>query len=560
MYSYEGNISSDFFSLLLEHRKQYESDRDFYIKLQRDNEKMYQKSYARSEYQIRKNLASSTNLIFSSIENAVATANENFPSPNILPRSEAVEDSAAVLSKIIPVILDLSDFKRIYKANMRTKAKFGTAVYFISADETNESIRINRLNFTDVFCDCHVDNVQDSKFLFIESAVDNDILKKQFPHLASLFEGDAEVTSLGSTESFCVKNSSIITDAYYKLDGKLHLIEYINDEIIFATEDLPGYENGLYDHGLYPVVFDRQFPIAETPFGFGFIDIAKSTQITIDKLDDAILKNLMINSNPRFLSPRNGGIDMSEFLDSSKNVVHYDGDFEGIKAIQGVLINGTYLAQRDTKKDELKELCSNRDFQQGDTNSGVQAASAILALQQAGEKRARLMSDDSYDSFKDIIFQVIELMRQFFNSSHSFRITNEKGKRDFIDFDKSMLFDGSKPALFDIEIVAQKENPYSREMFNNTILSFWNSGMLNPANFDAAKIAVGMMQFDGKEQLLSELEDAYDSYMKKQSEAAAMQQPAQAPADASSLEASVPASDDPGASGSSQDFIKIPLG
>ena len=63
-----------------------------------------------------------------------------------------------------------------------------------------------------------------------------------------------------------------------------------------------------------------------------------------------------------------------------------------------------------------------------------------------------------------------------------------------------------------------------------------------------------------KEQLLSDLEDAYDSYMEKRSKAAAMQQPVQTPAETSSGEAPGSTFGSPGGAVPSQDFIEIPLG
>ena len=46
---------------------------------------------------------------------------------------------------------------------------------------------------------------------------------------------------------------------------------------------------GLYDHGLYPFVFDSMFRVKGSPCGFGYIDLAKSAQEYIDFITKAPL-------------------------------------------------------------------------------------------------------------------------------------------------------------------------------------------------------------------------------------------------------------------------------
>ena len=116
--------------------------------------------------------------------------------------------------------------------------------------------------------------------------------------------------------------------------------------VLAATEDMEGYENGLYSHGRYPIVFDTLYPCEHSPFGFGMIDVGKSTQIAIDKLDNAITENIMCAAKPRYLSKRNGGINEEEFTDVSRSIVHYEGDTDSLRAIDHSAINEYYLAQR----------------------------------------------------------------------------------------------------------------------------------------------------------------------------------------------------------------------
>lgn len=509
---YNGKIPKELRDEALAAFNTYKGDKEQLISLLKDNEKYYRDSYTKTVPLLKEKMNCNTPFIFSGIENATADASENFPSPNIIERTPEGSKAAEALSKIIPVQLDMVRFKKTFKANTRNKLKYGTAVYGVFYSETTKNIDVRAIDILDIFVDMHLADIQDSKFLFISAAVSNDVLKSQYPEFADLFTGECSIETL--TDTYSQRNRSEVLDCYYKKpDGKLHMMKLCKGQIIEATEDMDGYENGLYNHGMYPVVFDVLYPVEHCPFGFGMIDIGKSTQVTIDKLDSAITKNIMINSNPRFMCKRNGGINEDEFSDLSKNIIHYEGDPASLVPVSAAQINQYFINHRETKKDELKELLANRDFQQGSTSGGVTAASAIQSLQQAGEKRSRSMVDDTYAAYRDIVVMIIEIIRQFYNEPRTFRITDDFGQKAFMTFSSDEMYerpkmygDEYKPIEFDIDIVPQRENPYSQESMNNTLLTLYQSGLLNPDNYEASMMILKNMSFDGKTKLISDFQ------------------------------------------------------
>ena len=141
---------------------------------------------------------------------------------------------------------------------------------------------------------------------------------------------------------------------------------------------------------------------------------------------------------------------------------------------------------------------------------------------------------------------VIELMRQFYNRERSFRTTDEMGQKEFAAFSNSDMYETQstmngiikKPIEFDIDVVPQRENPYTRETANNTILTFWNNGLFLPQNFDLSLLALKNMNFDGKDQLIRDIQQKRDEYMMQQQQQAMAQQGmmAQQPIDQSQLD------------------------
>ena len=273
----------------------------------RDNERFYRTSYSYTSDRLNSVMTCDTPFIFAAIENAYSDAIDNYPSVNILEREPEGSDVAELLTKIIPAQLEISEFKRAYKENIRRKLKYGTAVYGVFYDSESAGIDVRSIDISDIYIDMNVSDIEDSRFVFIQAAVENDFLRGKYPQYRDLFVGDTQVEKIEG--SVILKDRSRVLDCYYKtVDGKVHMFKLCNDVVIAATEDMDGYEDGLYGHHRFPVILDTLYPAANMPFGFGMIDIAKATQTAINRLDRAITENIMCVSKPRYLAKRNGGI------------------------------------------------------------------------------------------------------------------------------------------------------------------------------------------------------------------------------------------------------------
>ena len=69
------------------------------------------------------------------ITNKHADAMDAYPEPNILPREQGDKAEAAMLSKIIPVVLEKNQFETTYSKVMWSKLKTGTGVYKVIWDK-----------------------------------------------------------------------------------------------------------------------------------------------------------------------------------------------------------------------------------------------------------------------------------------------------------------------------------------------------------------------------------------------------------------------------------------
>ena len=484
----------------------------------------------------------SSGWLFNAIANKHADAMDNFPSPNVLPREEGDKAEAEMLSSIIPVILEQNEFEETYDNVWDYKLKAGTGVYGVFWDKSKLNglgdISVQKVDIINLFWESGITDIQRSRNLFHVELVDNDLLIATYPQLEGKLSGSPteNVSKYIYDDNVDTTNKSAVVDWYYKKNqnGKtvLHYCKFVNDEVLFASENetepvmdemgniiKPSMaESGWYDHGLYPFVFDPLFSVEGTPCGFGYIDVGKSAQEYIDRGNQAIMQNMLANARPRHFIRADGSVNELEYADITKDFVHVDGNLgqDSILPIQGKPLNNIYVQVINDKINELKEVTGNRDISTGGTASGVTAASAIAAMQEAGSKLSRDNNKSSYRAFRKVVLMVIELIRQFYDMPRCFRIMGENGTARYVEYSNAGISPqfqgiemgvdmGYRTPLFDIEITAQKQSPYSKMSQNELALQFFGAGFFNPQMADQALACLDMMDFDRKEFIMQKV-------------------------------------------------------
>lgn len=463
--------------------------------------------------------------LFNCIANKHADAMDNYPDPVVLPREQSDEQAAQMLSDVLPAVLEQNDFEQAYSDIWWYKLKTGTGVYGVFWDSAKQNglgdITIRQIDLLNLFWEPGITDIQKSQNIFHVELLDNDILKDRYPQLERELGGnDFSVARYIMDEAVDTSQKSVVVDWYYKrMQGSreiLHYCKFCGNVVLYASENDPSYaQTGFYDHGKYPFVFDVLFPEAAMPVGFGYVDVCKSPQLYIDALDRVILKNAVMSATPRFFVREDGALNMEEYADWNKPFVSYSGASnpnESIMPITPPTLPAAALNVRTEKIEELKETSGNRDFSQGGTSSGVTAASAIAALQEAGSKLSRDMIKSAYRAFREVNELCIELMRQFYDFNRYFRIIGENGKAEFVQFSNAMI--GMQPQgddfgnpmgerlpVFDVRVVAQKASPFSVAAQNERAKELYSMGFFLPQNADQSLAALDMMQFEGIEEV-----------------------------------------------------------
>lgn len=486
-----------------------------------------------------------------------ADAMKAFPEPNILPREKGDKAEAMMLSSIIPCILEQNNYEATYSDVMWQKLKTGTGVYKVVWDKSKLNglgdIHIEKANLLNVYWEPGVTDIQKSRYFFSTELWDKDVLEERYPQLKDKLKGKGFVsTKFLYDDSVNTENKHTVIEVYYHkyIMGKntLQYCRYVGDQVIYATENdtqrptkpvidpmtgqpvlddfgvpvleekLSMAERGLYDHGKYPYFFDALFPVEGSPCGYGYVDLCRNPQTEIDLLKTAMVKNAMVGATPRYFSRTDGNINEDEFLDTTKPIVHVNGNVDEatLRKIEHIGLDGMYVNLLTQSISELRETSGNTEASTGAAPGGVTSASGIAALQEASGKTSADSTQSSYRVFSDKVEMIIELIRQFYDMPRQFRIVGQYGMEKFVSYTNQGIQpqhqgtafgqdQGYRLPVFDIKVSAQKKNVYTKVAQNELALQFLKLGFFNPQMVDQSLMCLEMMDFDDKDIIMQKL-------------------------------------------------------
>lgn len=489
--------------------------------------------------------------LWSCIQSRYSDAMDSYPTCNFQPRQSDDKAEAIKLSAIVPVILEQNRYEDVYSDIVWYTLKHGGSVQGIFWDGSKHNglgdISIKKIDFINFFWEPGITDIQESQNIFNTELVSNSILEQRYPQCIGKLSGNTlTLAKYLYDDNVDTSDKSVVVDWYYHtfVNGKktLQYVKYVNDIVLYATEneivgpekisldpetgipltiplDKPLAEKGLYDHALYPFVTMALYPVEGSICGYGLTDIGRDTQIQIDLLNKAIVDNALDGATPRYFVRDDGTINLKEYNDKGKKFVRVEGSIgeENIRPIDHKPLDAIYVNYMTQKIDELKYVTSNQDYNNGVAPSGITAASAIAALQETAGKNARSSNKAFHRAYRDVCYQIVELIRQFYDVPRTFRINPDGMQEQFISYDNSGIKPQSQLTMgmdmglrlpeFDIDITSEKANPYKKMEINELALSFYNAGFFNPQMTDQALACLNMMDFNKKDEVMQKISE-----------------------------------------------------
>lgn len=490
--------------------------------------------------------------LWSCIQSRYSDAMDSYPTCNFQPRQADDKVEAKKLSSIVPVVLEQNRYEDVYSDIVWYTLKHGGSVQGVFWDGSKHNglgdISIKKIDIINLFWEPGITDIQDSRNVFNTALVANEILEQRYPECKGKLGGkNITLAKYLYDDQVDTSDKSVVVDWYYHkyVNGKktLQFVKYVNGVVLESTENqLFGEdkvvvdpetnvpitvpvkkamaERGLYDHTMYPFVPMALYPIEGSIFGYGLTDIGRDTQLQIDKLNKAITENAIVGAKPRYFIKNDGSVNEQEYANIENEFIHVEGNIgeENIRPVDTKPLDSIYVNFLTQKIDEMKFITSNQDANNGTAPSGVTAASAIAALQETAGKNARSSNKTFHRAFREVCYQVVELIRQFYDIPRTFRIVPDGVGEQFVEYDNTGLVPqqqynmigeqmGLRLPEFDIEVTSEKANPYKKMEINELALNFYKSGFFNPQMTDQALACLNMMDFTKKDEVMGRIRE-----------------------------------------------------
>lgn len=490
--------------------------------------------------------------LWSCIQSRYSDVMDSYPTCNFQPRQEDDKAEAKKLSSIVPVILEQNRYEDTYSDIAWYTLKHGGSVQGIFWDGSKHNglgdISIKKIDILNFFWEAGITDIQESQNIFTTELVSNNILEQRYPQCVGRLKGKRNVALAKYLydDNVDTSDKSVVVDWYYHtyVNGKktLQYVKYVGDIVLYATENdterptkemvdpetnipliIPEGESmaekGLYDHAMYPFVTMSLYPIEGSICGYGLTDIGRDTQFQIDKLNKAIVDNAVTGATPRYFIRNDGTVNEAEYADPSKRFIHVEGNLgeENIRPVDAMNLDSIYVNFLQQKIDELKYVTSNQDVGNGIAPNGITAGSAISALQESQGKNSRSSNKNFHRAFRDVCYQIVELIRQFYELPRTFRIMPDGMQEEFVEFNNAGLKPqpqmnagmdmGLRLPEFDIDVTSEKANPYKKMEINELALNFYNQGFFNPQMTDQALACLSMMDFTKKDEVMNKIRE-----------------------------------------------------
>lgn len=399
---------------------------------------------------------SETNVIQPIIESQVADiVNGDF---DILVKGQGPSDQAFAteVSQILKWVWYHNDMIKKLDSSERDRLNLGTIIMKVYWDKDAMGGRglptICPLSPDCFFPDpkiTDVDYLQDADYIIQTSWYSRRKLRQLFGDKAYFVKAEPPGQAYDSRifgEGDYAGSDSIINDQaclfeYWerKDDGKLRLVYCTRDVILADSEE--DKENNIAsipeESNKYPFVVLLGYKRKGRLWGMGDTEQLIQVQDIINDLDDQIRMNARLMGNIQIVVGVGSGININKWTNKPGLKIPAK-DHTAWKEVQPPYIPA-YINNRREKAFYETELISGRsEVVEGRRSGSLRAASAILALQEAGSRRANHKKLMLQDGLREVMNLVLDYVKEFMTTEQAFDIT-EKDQTSYLWFRGSDL-------------------------------------------------------------------------------------------------------------------------
>lgn len=240
--------------------------------------------------------------------------------------------------------------------------------------------------------------------------------------------------------SVITSQKALVIECYMRdEDGNLFCVHVANNIVLEDSRDKKIIGNKLQRRNLFPFVAIVCFPRRGTGWGMGDVEYLFPTQDLINDMDDQVRMAARLMGNPQMgidLTRAGKGFDARKWTNKPGLRIPFR-DINAFKPIPPVPVSPDIINRREKAFEEANIISGRPDVNRGNTpGQGVTAASAIIALQQAGQKTVVHKQEMLKIGWTKVLELLYDEMVSNWDEGMWIRINGEEPDFKFIDTSK----------------------------------------------------------------------------------------------------------------------------
>lgn len=480
------------------------------------------------------------NLTLSMIQAVLPRITDTYPEFLILPRRFASDKRLA--QKLTAGQQHLWSTNKMQEAKIGEAAlyalKYGTAIFKTIWDpdkwdgmgDVVYSV-VHPMNF---YHDPRAYEIEDMDYCFTAVPKSLEYFARRWPEKGFLVTDDwSEIESLeGRDES--IKDQSATLKEYWFRDeeNNVCVMYYAGDVVLDVIGGVYDDSNPIYRHNKFPFARFVDYPGDKEFWGFGEIEVAETLQRLINAFEAQIIDNTRLMANAQWLvNMAMSGLTEEDawiFDNNPGQIIWTHGG--GVERLAGVPIPQHIPDHMERLIFMMEQLLGIHDVVQGRQPSGVRAASAIIALQEAANIRVRQKTKQLALALTEVVEQSNSLILEFYDEPRQVRLAGEdepttldiRSELDplmlgrgihagMVEFnpdgsipteETERMFDELKFPEFDVEVKIGPSVPYSQALLYEQAKEFYMIGLID------RQAALEATNFPNKEAIIARMDGA----------------------------------------------------
>ena len=396
-----------------------------------------------------------SNLVFSTIEAIRPIMTDNNPKFIAVPTSPEGQEFSTDVQMALDFEWEREKLATKLPAQLIPMLVYGTAVWFVQwngKEGEYGNINIKPIDPFNIFPDPLAENIDNSEYIVYATYKNANQLKQMFPNKASAIEGSrinmSELVANRDENDSQEENQVLVLEMWCRdwttMDENVkdeQVLKYPKGRVITCLPELGiilDDKKNPYKDGKFPFVLMKNYDVPFKFWGVGEVEQILSPQIYINELTNQIIDNAKSTANMQWIIDKNSGIGQGKLTNRPGLVIRKNPGSEVRRDTPPPM--PTYVRETiDVMKADIQDISGVLDTLKGEKQTGVVAASAILALQEASQSRIRLKIKIMESNLSELANMVYSRMQQFWKLDRWVRITDIEGNPLFREIGQRVL-------------------------------------------------------------------------------------------------------------------------